>query len=86
MDTEVLERTEERIDIGGFLAEFTEAFARLTPEERAYKIAKSFFKAENPTAEMREQFYGWLLDEHNREGKRVAMERIAQEYLEGRTA
>ncbi|MDR2894142.1 MAG: RNA polymerase sigma-70 factor [Alistipes sp.] len=84
--TDVLERTEEKIDVESFMDEFTEVFARLSPEERAYRIARGFFLSGRPTEAMHRQFYEWLSDEHNREAKRSAMERMVREYLDGGAA
>jgi hypothetical protein len=83
--TEVLElteeRTEERTDAKTIAGEFAEAFTRLAPEERAYRVACSFLQIECPTDAMRGQFYEWLRDGHDRQAKQEAMARIAREHF-----
>jgi hypothetical protein len=66
-------------DMRSFIREFGEAFSRLTPVERAYRVIKSFLQCESPTDDMYGKFHGWLLDEHNREAKDRAWELIFEE-------
>jgi hypothetical protein len=59
-----------------------ETFSSLRPEERAYMVIKGFLGTECPSDRMRDEFNRWMLESHNREAKRAAMERVAIEYFE----
>lgn len=74
---------EEKTGVRTIVREFAKAFSRLTPEERAYKVVRGFFKVEQPTDAMKKKFTDWLQDEQHREAKQQAMERIAREHFNG---
>lgn len=74
---------DDEIDIDTFLREYKETFLKLTPEEKAYRIIKSFFMVENPDNDMHTNFTRWLISPENEEVKQGALERVFTECLDG---
>ncbi len=56
---------------------------RLSPEERAYKVVKSFFQTEEPSDKIHTMFIEWMLSPVNGNAKQLAMERVFTECLDG---
>lgn len=56
--------------------EFQKCFNKLSAEDRAYKVIRSYMSLDDPSDDMREKFAGWLLDSRNAEAKDKAMEQI----------
>ncbi len=72
----------EEIDVKALMDDLTKAFSQLPPEVRAYKVINNFFRVENPSEEMCDRFYEWLLDQRNQRAKKMAMERVVTEHFE----
>lgn len=65
------------------LKEIEEAMRIMPPEERAYKVVRSFFQTEEPSDKIRTMFFDWMLSPENEEAKQCAMERVFKECLDG---
>ncbi len=73
----------EEMDANSILREVDEALTMLSPEERAYRIVKSFFENEQPSDKIHTMFFEWMMDPANEEAKQRAIERVFKECLDG---
>jgi hypothetical protein len=65
--------------INSLLLELSEAFMRLSPDERAYKIVRNYADCKYKDDEICRGFYAWLLNGENQQAKELALERLFRE-------
>jgi hypothetical protein len=76
-----LEQADE-IDVNAWMEAFLRAYAKPSPERRAYSLIRAFFRIDSPSEKEYRMFIGWLVNGNNTKAKYEALGKVFEEVCE----
>jgi hypothetical protein len=74
-----LKNAEQEISGKAWIGEFARRVGALPPEERAYRLIRTYLQSEQTGGKVDADFLIWLCSDHNAEAKERAMRRALDE-------